>query len=107
VLAAYWEALVLGAALDALAAGPAELAVSRGRAEQFLAAVRAATCATSPAVGLGRELHLDGGGVTGVGLEWDGTVPHLAAFAVAGAPADPGSGIAEQARSQPIRRRRR
>ena len=77
-LAAYWDSLVAGAAIDALHA-PSR-APSLDDAEQFAVCVLAAPDSPAPAVGLGREHLLAGAGVTGHTLEWGGGIVHLAAF---------------------------
>ena len=81
-LAAYWQGLVAGYALDALQAP--EGAPTVEAADSFIARVLAADGATSPAVGLGRDHVITGDGVTGHALEWDGAIVHLAAFATTG-----------------------
>ena len=51
----------------------------------FLAAVDGAAVDVQPGVGLGEELHLRAGGLTGSGLRHDGRLLHLAAFALVSA----------------------
>ena len=77
-LAAYWDSLVAGYAIDALHAG--SQTPSLDDAAQFVARVLAAPDSPALAVGLGREHLLAGVGVTGHALEWGGGVVHLAAF---------------------------
>jgi ARG/rhodanese/phosphatase superfamily protein len=77
-LAAYWDGLLSGYALDAVgadppSAGPAEV-------EAFLARLLEAAVTEAPGTGLGTELHLDGEAVTGAALVWEGAAVHLAAF---------------------------
>lgn len=94
-LTAYWDGLTAGYALEAVGAGanPANLA----GAKAFAALVATAASQSGPAVGLGRDVRVAVPGIVGLGLEWDGTIVHLAAFA-----------SEEHARSQrPIRRRGR
>ena len=49
----------------------------------FVTAAATADGRETEGVGLGRELHLAGVGVTGFALRWKGTVVHLAAFPIA------------------------
>jgi hypothetical protein len=77
-LAAYWDGLVAGYAIDALRAPSGASAVSD--AEAFVARVLAATDTPRPAVGLGRDHTLEGSGITGHSLEWKTATVHLAAF---------------------------
>ncbi len=77
-LAAYWDGLVAGYAIDALRAPAGAASVSD--AEAFVARIDDAADTPRRAVGLGRDHTLDGDGVTGHSLEWKGTVVHLAAF---------------------------
>jgi hypothetical protein len=80
-LAAYWEGLVQGYAIDALQAGEAVAAVAD--AEGFVRRVLDADITSEPAVGLGRERGIAGAGIAGHALEWERAVVHLAAFASA------------------------
>ena len=80
-LRAMFPKLLNSWALDALEPRPAaEAAIPRNRAEAFLAAVALAEPRAYPAVGLGQELRLEGGGVVGAALVHEGSVVHLAAF---------------------------
>ena len=80
-LRATFPKLVNSWALDALEPRPGgDAAVSRSRAEAFLAAVALAEPRVYPAVGLGQELRLEGDDVVGAALVHDGSVVHLAAF---------------------------
>jgi hypothetical protein len=82
-LLAYWDALVQGAALDALARP--ELAeapvLAEAQAQQFVDDVIGAEWERTAGVGLGRSVSIDTPTVTATGVEWDGVVCHLAAFA--------------------------
>ena len=77
-LLAYWDGLLAGYALDALAAEdrPALLA----DAKAFVARMTAASVDVSAGVGLGDDLRLRGPDLVGLGLSWQNTVVHLAAF---------------------------
>ncbi len=78
-LAAYWSGLVQGYAVDALhVRGDAP---SITDAEAFVERVRGTETTSAPAVGLGQDQVIDGSGVAGHALEWEGAVVHLAAFA--------------------------
>lgn len=81
--AAYWPSLAQGYAIDAIRSRAVD-AVETPSAARALERLRAVELARSPATGLGDELTLDGDGVDGLGLEWDGHIVHLAAFAAAG-----------------------
>jgi len=81
-LAAFWEGLVNGYALDALDL-TTDPEVPAEEARVFLAEVAAADVERQPGVDLGTDLFLEGPTVTGVGLEWDGALRHLAAFRLA------------------------
>ena len=96
-LEAYWDGLLAGYALDAVgqAAGTPSLDTVRA----FVTAAASAEGRETEAVGLGRELHLAGAGVTGFALRWKGTVVHLAAFPAGGETKSPGP-------VPPIQRRR-
>ncbi len=78
-LEAYWDGLLAGYALDAIGAAAATPAVDDVR--RFVRAATSAEGRETEAVGLGRELHLAGDGITGFALRWTGAVVHLAAFA--------------------------
>ncbi|MEJ5256127.1 MAG: DUF6569 family protein [Acidimicrobiales bacterium] len=78
-LTAFWEGLVNGYALDTLDLAT-EGEVSAEDVRVFLAEVAAADVARQPGVDLGTDLFLEAPTVTGVGLEWDGALRHLAAF---------------------------
>jgi len=77
-LAAYWDGLLAGYALDAL--GTESPSFDQADAEAFLTRILAAVVTEAAAVGLGTELHLGDDDVTGGALTWDGAVVHLAAF---------------------------
>jgi hypothetical protein len=94
-LAAYWDGLVAGYAMEA--AGAPDVPVNLADAKAFAAAVATAGSRFDPAVGLGHDVRLAAPGIVGLGLEWDGTIVHLAAFASETPPGD----------TRPIRRRRR
>jgi len=81
-LRSYWDQLVGGYALDALAAdhAAADAEVLVAEVERFLAAVAAATVDRSPGAGEGTDLVLDGDAVVGLGVEWHEVVRHLAVF---------------------------
>jgi hypothetical protein len=83
-LAAYWDGLLAGYALDAVDdAGGAALS-GPADARAFLDAILAAPATETDAVALGTELHFGDDAVTGGALVWDGAVVHLAAFGRAG-----------------------
>lgn len=80
-LGAVFPKLLNSWALDALEPRPeASGTPTQSRAEDFLAAVARAKQSDYPAVGLGRELRLEGEDVVGAALMHDGSVVHLAAF---------------------------
>ena len=81
-LAAYWPQLVQGYALDALSAE--EVGAVADEAERFLREVETADVQRSPSTGLGTDVLLDAATVTGIGIDWDGALRHLAAFRVEG-----------------------
>lgn len=80
--AALYPSLLRGYLMDGIEhlGGPATPA---GALEAFLAAVTGAELRPGPAVGLGRDLRLSGGGLVGSGLALDGEVLQLSAYAVA------------------------
>lgn len=80
-LAAYWDGLVQGYAIDAVRASPHTAAIAA--VEELLQEVERADITSEPAVGLGRDRTITGDGIAGHALEWDGAVVHLAAFATA------------------------
>lgn len=84
-LAAYWDGLVRGYALDAVQAD-ATKATDPSSALRFLRSVAGATATEGPGVGLGNELHLESDTVTGTGLRWDGHLRHLATSPPSSAP---------------------
>ena len=94
-LAAYWDGLVAGYAMEAIGNPPP--AFSLADAETFATRVLATAVTEAPGVALGTEFHLDDadGDLTGTGLAWEGTVVHLAAFE-----------SSTPRRSRPMRRRR-
>jgi hypothetical protein len=89
-LASYWPSLVQGFAVDAVL----EEAVARGATfeahdlvasvERFLARIADARVERLPGVGLGETVTIDGDGLVGTGLQWNGRSLHLAVFATAG-----------------------
>jgi hypothetical protein len=81
-LAAYWDGLLSGYALDALGTEPP--AFDTAEAETFLARALGAAVTETAAVGVGRELHLGDDGLTGGALVWDDALVHLAAFTPVG-----------------------
>jgi hypothetical protein len=79
-LADYWDGLLAGYALDALAArGGATVTID---AEGFLEQLREAPVVERAGAGLGSEAHVVHDRFAGVALRWEGAVVHLAAFAV-------------------------
>ena len=81
-LAAYWDGLVAGYALDALRTPAADVTVADAQA--FLDRLDGAVDDVSAATGLGFDHDLAGDGVAGHALEWEGAHVHLAAFATDG-----------------------
>ena len=80
-LAAYWDGLLAGYALDAVdnpGAGPAAFEPADARA--FLDQVMGAAATETGGVALGTEIHFGDDDVTGGALVWEGAVVHLAAF---------------------------
>lgn len=77
----YFDSLLAGYALEALDAEP--VATPATQARQFIRRLAAASWAFGDAVGLGREITVEGNNVTGSGLAWSEDRPavHLAAFA--------------------------
>jgi hypothetical protein len=86
-LEAHWEALLRGLALeadvDADAAGGAAVPTTE-EAAAFCARVERTPVTEAPPTGLGRELYLDGDGICGQALVWEGALVHLCAFATNG-----------------------
>ena len=78
-LAAYWDSLVRGYALDAL--GQPAATATFADAKAFAARLNEATLSEVPGAGLGEELHLTSSDIVATGLRWQGAVCHLAAFA--------------------------
>lgn len=78
-LAAYWDALVAGYALDAL--GECEAATQVADVESFLAQVSEADVFTTGGIGMGINLNLSSERINGLGFEWTRSMVHLAAFA--------------------------
>jgi hypothetical protein len=72
-----WPRLLTGYAADALGLTPAGADPDPG---DVLARIMAATLEPAPAIGLGTEFRLDGGGVVGAALVAEDRVAHLAAF---------------------------
>lgn len=87
-LAAYWDGLLAGYALDALggrATGTGHGAAANGvfdtaEARAFLDRVLGSDATDAAAVALGTEVHFGDDDVTGGALVWNGAVVHLAAF---------------------------
>ncbi|MDQ1518569.1 MAG: Ca-activated chloride channel [Actinomycetota bacterium] len=82
-LAAYWDGLLAGYALDAVdrrdgASATTEFGPADARA--FLDHVLGTPATETGAVALGTEVHFGDDDVTGGALVWDGAVVHLAAF---------------------------
>lgn len=78
-LAAYWDALVAGYALDALGATePAAPAVDA--VEALVAATVGAARTPTPTTGLGTTATFAGDGVVGTQLVWEGAYVHISAF---------------------------
>jgi hypothetical protein len=85
-LAAYWDGLLAGYALDALGARSGGTAgFGSSEAQAFLGRILAAPATEATAVALGTELHFGDDDVTGGALVWEGAVVHLAAFGSVGA----------------------
>ena len=80
-LAAYWDGLVAGYAIDALHEKATEPA--RADAEAFVARLAGSSDTQQTGVGLGTDHLLDGDGLVGAGLEWEGGFVHVAAFSTA------------------------
>lgn len=78
-LAAYWDALTAGYALDALAATEAE-APPPAVVEAFLARVGTAPRTPAATAGLGTGATFAGEGVVGTELRWAGAFVHISAF---------------------------
>jgi hypothetical protein len=78
-LAAYWRQLMASHAFDGL--DPTAERPSMGSVLRFVRHIARAAAAPAEGVGLGTELHIQGNGVFGSGLEWDGALLHLSAFA--------------------------
>lgn len=78
----YQAELLRSYALDVIAAGAvqSDRGPGVGEAERALVAVVACSVAAHPAVGLGEDLRLDDGTLTGAALAVDGALVHLAAF---------------------------
>ena len=89
-LRTYLPKLLRGYALDALDAERgrpdrvtwADGAGALALAERFLEALAGCGAQAYPGVGLGQDLRIRGDGITGAGLEVDGSMVHLGAFAV-------------------------
>jgi hypothetical protein len=81
-LAAYWDGLTAGYALDALGALFAEDADAPAPAavEAFVARVAAAVRTPAPTPGLGVGATFAGDSVVGTELRWDDTIVHISAF---------------------------
>ena len=78
-MAALWPMFVRAAALDALRA-PAAPTVTKERAIRMVRRIHAATMETFPSPGIGHDVRLSGGGITGAALVCQGVVVHLALF---------------------------
>ncbi|MGH9011593.1 MAG: ARPP-1 family domain-containing protein [Acidimicrobiia bacterium] len=87
-LAAYWDGLLSGYALDSLGGrsgrerrgGTDPAAFGAPEARAFLDQVLRTEATEAAAVALGTEVHFGDDDVTGGALVWDGAVVHLAAF---------------------------
>jgi hypothetical protein len=77
-LAAYWDGLVRGYAMDALGARRATATLADVKA--FTAGLSEGRVTEAPGVGLGTELHVDSSRIVGTGLRWEGAICHFAAF---------------------------
>ena len=92
-LAAYWDGLLAGYALDALGGrstdtrrgADANEVFDSAEARAFLDRVLGSDATEAEAVALGTEVHFGDDDVTGGALIWDGAVVHLAAFGDVGA----------------------
>ncbi|MDO8691660.1 MAG: hypothetical protein Q7R39_16925 [Dehalococcoidia bacterium] len=74
-----WTKLVRSYALDALA-GPAGAPISRSRAIRLLERARGARFEACPSLALGEDVRLEGEGVTGAALVYQGTPVHVSLF---------------------------
>ncbi|MFM8304843.1 MAG: ARPP-1 family domain-containing protein [Actinomycetota bacterium] len=107
-LAAYWDGLVAGYALDALRAvgGPAP---ARGAVAALVTRAERATRTPVPTAGLGNGATLVGDGVVGTELTWLGTHVHISVFVdntdapPPAPPAAPGPPAARPTRRSPPR----
>jgi hypothetical protein len=103
-LAAYWDGLTAGYALDAIGATAAD-APSLGAVGVLVARLHAADATETPNPGLGRTSILRGDGVVGHALEWDGVRVHTTAFVDETPPTNVASATTGR-RARPIRRQR-
>jgi len=104
-LAAYWDALISGAALDALCS-PRGKAPNKTAATRFLRQLRVADAERGDSTGLGTDLRVDTDALTATGLEWDGVTRHVAAFAVEPGDRPPARVDGTRRTTPPIRRSR-
>lgn len=81
--AALWERLVRSYALDALEPG-AQAPVAESAALAFLQRARAASYRVFPSLALGEDVRLQGDGVSGAALVYQGTPVHVALYAASG-----------------------
>jgi hypothetical protein len=81
-LAAYWDGIVSGYALDGLdtAETPADLDAVRGFVDQL----DQVTEERVGGVGLGTEIHFESAAVAGAALVWNDTLVHLSAYSLGG-----------------------
>jgi hypothetical protein len=100
-LAAYWDGLTAGYALDAVGV-PTTEAPSVSAIEQLVVKLRAAQTTATPSAGLGRTSMLVGDGVVGHTLEWGGAHVHTSVFFGQTSPAPRAT---SRGRTRPIRRR--
>jgi len=104
-LEAYWQALVSGAALDALTV-PAGEAPTEDAAKAVLSQLEAAEWERGEATGLGADLRADSDTLTATALEWEGATCHLAAFTMEPGESDPDAVHPARTVRPPIRRNR-
>lgn len=78
-LAAYWDSLVAGYALDAVRATGASV-LQRGAVETLVSQVADAARTVTPTTGLGATTTFVGDRVVGTDLSWQGAYVHISAF---------------------------
>lgn len=77
-LAAYWDSLVAGAALDAVDTTGTVAPPGRRSVVQAFTDLRSARTRRVPGIDLGDEIHAAGAGITAGALVWDDVCVHLA-----------------------------